>query len=75
MGSLMHRIVKAHLDSFVKSRGLEAEDESVQFEKFVNNAVISSRFSSSYDIDDITTGKDAQASPHFSTDGEDGGSH
>jgi len=57
----MHRIVKAHLDSFVKSYGLEADEEYVQFEKFVNHSVISSRFSSSYDVDDITTG-----------DGEDG---
>ncbi|WP_208866845.1 AIPR family protein [Caulobacter radicis] len=52
----MHRIVKAHLESFVKSNGLEAEDEAKQFEKFVNFSVISSLCSSPYDIDDITTG-------------------
>jgi hypothetical protein len=43
----MHRIVKAHLDSFAKSWGLEADDEQTQFEKFANHAVISARFSSS----------------------------
>ncbi|MGA8402995.1 MAG: AIPR family protein, partial [Stellaceae bacterium] len=52
----MHRIVKAHLDSFVKSWGLEAEDQVGQFEKFVTYAVISSRFSASYELDDVTTG-------------------
>ncbi|MCL5061227.1 MAG: AIPR family protein [Candidatus Thermoplasmatota archaeon] len=51
----MHRIVKAHLDSFVKSFGLEAEDEANQFEKFATHCVVASRFSSSFDIDDVTT--------------------
>lgn len=52
----MHRIVKAHLISFVKSFGLEAEDESTQFEKFATHCVIASRFSSTYDLDDVVTG-------------------
>ncbi|HSY36298.1 MAG TPA: AIPR family protein [Acidobacteriaceae bacterium] len=52
----MHRIVKAHLESFVKSHGLEAEDESVQFEKFANYCVISGRFSGSFDLEDVSTG-------------------
>jgi hypothetical protein len=52
----MHRIIKAHLDSFVLSRGLEAEDQAIQFEKFVNFAVISSISSTSFDLDDVTTG-------------------
>jgi hypothetical protein len=52
----MHRIVKAHLDSFVRSWSLDAEDEASQFEKFANHAVISARFSGSYEIDDVTTG-------------------
>ncbi len=60
----MHRIVKSHLDSFVKGQSLEAEDEATQFEKFANHAVISSRFSGSYEIDDVTTG--------LSDDGIDG---
>jgi hypothetical protein len=55
-GITMHRIIKAHLDSFVKSWSLEAEDEATQFEKFANHAVISARFSASYDIEDVTTG-------------------
>lgn len=52
----VHRIIKSHLNSFVESFGLSAEDEASQFEKFVNHAVISSRFPASYDIDDVTTG-------------------
>ena len=53
----MHRIVKAHLDSFVKSFGLEADDESVQFEKFATYCVLSNRFSSSFDLDNVSTGE------------------
>jgi hypothetical protein len=52
----MHRIVKAHLDSFIKSFGLEAEDESKQFEKFSTHCIVASRFSSSFDLDDVVTG-------------------
>jgi AIPR protein len=52
----LHRIVKAHLESFVKSLGLEAEDESVQFEKFATYCVISNRFSGTFDLDDVSTG-------------------
>jgi AIPR protein len=51
----MHRITKAHLESFVKSNGLEQCSESVQFEMFVNNAVISSKIGSDFDLEDITT--------------------
>ncbi len=53
----MHRIVKAHLDSFVRSFGLEADDESVQFEKFATYCVLSNRFSASFDLDDVCTGQ------------------
>src|SRR5271154_5717704 len=52
----MHRIVKAHLESFVKSLGLDAEEESIQFEKFATYCVLSSRFSSTFDLDDVSTG-------------------
>ncbi len=52
----MHRIVKAHLESFVSSFSLEADDESKQFEKFAAYSVISSRFSGSFDLDDVVTG-------------------
>lgn len=52
----MHRIVKAHLESFVKSFGLEADNESVQFEKFATHCVISNRFSAAFDLDDVCTG-------------------
>lgn len=52
----MHRIVKAHLESFVKSFGLNAEEESAQFEKFATYCVLSSRFSAAFDLDDVSTG-------------------
>jgi hypothetical protein len=52
----VHRIVKAHLESFVKSFGLDAEDEASQFEKFTTRAVISSRFPSPYELEDVSTG-------------------
>ncbi len=53
----MHRIIKAHLDSFVSSHGLEQHDESVQFEMFVNNAVLSSKFGNNFELDEVTTGQ------------------
>jgi hypothetical protein len=53
----MHRIVKAHLDSFVKSFGLEGDDEATQFEKFATHCVISSRYTSDFDLDDVVTAK------------------
>jgi hypothetical protein len=43
----MHRIIKAHLDSFVPSHALEAEDEASQFEKFVNFSIIAAETPSS----------------------------
>ncbi|HEX7913660.1 MAG TPA: AIPR family protein [Paraburkholderia sp.] len=52
----MHRIVKAHLESFVKSFGLDADEEAVQFEKFATHCVLSSRFSATFDLDDVSTG-------------------
>lgn len=52
----MHRIVKAHLESFVASFSLEADDEAKQFEKFANYCVISNRFSGTFDLDDVVTG-------------------
>lgn len=52
----MHRIVKAHLNSFVSSFSLEADDEAKQFEKFAAYSVISGRFSGSFDLDNVVTG-------------------
>ena len=52
----MHRIIKSYLDSFVKSFGLEQEPESTQFEMFSNYVVVSSKVSSQFELDDITTG-------------------
>lgn len=53
----MHRIVKAHLDSFVRNFGLDGMPEPAQFERFSNYAVIASRTASSYDLEDVTTGE------------------
>lgn len=52
----MHRIIKAHLNSFVQSQGLEADEESIQFEKFAIYCVLSSRYSAAFDLDDISAG-------------------
>jgi hypothetical protein len=52
----MHRIVKAHLNSFAQSFGIESVDESIQFEMFTNFSVISSRASSQFELEDVTTG-------------------
>ena len=51
----MHRIIGAHLNSFVESNGLKQDVESVQFEKFVNFTILSTRISSGFDIDNVTT--------------------
>ncbi len=53
----MHRIIKAHLDSFVRSFGLEADDEATQFEKFATHCVVSNRYTSAFDLDDVITEK------------------
>ncbi|WP_323992561.1 AIPR family protein [Nguyenibacter sp. L1] len=45
------------MDGFVKSHGLEAEEEAIQFEKFVNFSVMSAETPSSFELDDVTTGK------------------
>lgn len=52
----MHRIIKAHLESFVASFSLEADLEATQFEKFATYSVISNRFSGTFDLDDVVTG-------------------
>lgn len=52
----MHRILKSHLDNFVKSFELGANDESEQFEHFANYCVVSPKTGENFDIADITTG-------------------
>lgn len=52
----MHRIIKSYLDSFVTSFGLEQEPEFTQFEMFCNYVVVSSKVSSQFELDNITTG-------------------
>ncbi|MBW1938869.1 MAG: AIPR family protein [Deltaproteobacteria bacterium] len=53
----MHRIIKAHLESFVESWGLGQHGESTQFEMFVNHAVLASKICGDFDLDDVTTGE------------------
>ena len=52
----MHRIIKKHLESFVASFSLGADDEAKQFEKFATYSVISNRFSTNFELDDVVTG-------------------
>lgn len=52
----MHRIIKSYLDSFVTSFGLQQEPEFTQFEMFSNYVVVSSKVSSQFELDNITTG-------------------
>lgn len=51
----MHRIIQAHFDSFIKSFGLEADDEATQFEKFATHCVIANRYSGTFDLDEVVT--------------------
>ena len=57
----MHRIVASHLKSFATSNGLESVPEDIQFERFANFTVLSSKTGIAFDLDDIST-----------SDGEDG---
>jgi hypothetical protein len=54
----MHRIIASHLDSFVSEYALEADDRSLQFEKFANFVVLCKRIASTVELDDVTTGED-----------------
>ncbi|MDY6992629.1 MAG: AIPR family protein [Pseudomonadota bacterium] len=51
----MHRIIKTHLDSFVKSHGFEQLGEAKQFELFVNYSILAARLVNTYELDDVTT--------------------
>lgn len=52
----MHRIVASHLNSFVGEYALKADDLALQFEKFANYVVLSSKLASSIELDDGTDG-------------------
>lgn len=54
----MHKIIKSHLDSYVKSCGLEQLTESERFEMFCNYAITFNRVGSNFDAAEITTGPD-----------------
>jgi hypothetical protein len=49
----MHRVVKAHLTAFQAKYGLENEDQSKQFEAFVNHAVFRSHCAENVDPNDL----------------------
>lgn len=54
----MHRIVSSHLNSFVEQYALDGDERTLQFEKFANFAVLSSKLATLPDLDDVTTGDD-----------------
>lgn len=54
----MHRIIANHLKSFVEDNGLDADPESVQFEKFANYCLLRQKMASTVEIDTVTTGND-----------------
>lgn len=51
----MHRITKAHLDSFLKSHGLKQYEESTQFEMFCNHSILSSKLGGDFELENVTT--------------------
>lgn len=53
----MHRIIKSHLENFVKSFSLTDFDEAMQFEMFVNYAVLMPKLSTTFELPDVTTGE------------------
>lgn len=54
----MHRIVSSHLDSFLEQYALQADERTVQFEKFANFAVLSGKLGTAVDLDEVTTEND-----------------
>ena len=52
----MNRIVRSHLAKFSEEHSLEADSESVQFEKFTNFSILCSRVAGGFELDDVTTG-------------------
>jgi len=54
----MHRIVLSHLQSFSKEHGVDGESESLQLEKFANFAILASKISAGFDVDEVTTSCD-----------------
>jgi len=55
------RITQSLIDSFVKNRGLEANDVSTNFEHFVNFCVVNNVYGTTdFELEDITTGKATQ---------------
>lgn len=54
----MHRIIQSHLKSFATSFGLESIAEPTQFEKFCTYSILSSRYSTEFELDDVTTSEE-----------------
>jgi hypothetical protein len=54
----MHKVIESYLRQFVSENGLEALDESEQFERFVNHCVVSQVYPDPYEIDSVTTSSD-----------------
>jgi hypothetical protein len=52
---VMHQVVKAYLDQFVKENEFQDLPESQQFERFVNYCIISQYFPEQFDLAEVTT--------------------
>ena len=52
----MNKIIASHLKKFVHDHGLDADHESVQFEKFVCYSILSPRIAVGLDLESIITG-------------------
>ncbi len=52
----MDRITKQLLNDFLSAEEIPASDESEDFERFCNYAVLSSEYGKSFDVEDITVG-------------------
>lgn len=54
----MHRIIQAHLKKFSENFGYETMADSEKFERFCAYSILSSRYSSEFDLDDVSTSED-----------------
>lgn len=54
----MHRIVQSHLNNFSENFGCEAMSLPMQFERFCTYSILSSRYSTDFELDDVCTGED-----------------
>lgn len=57
----MDRITKGYIKDFLKINEIEAsQDETLNFERFVNYSIITNEYDGKFDLEDISTGNHAQ---------------